>query len=73
MHRPNYNFGHILNAVRANIEPEIYDDVVAWDDDSYGVATGVFLEKLDCGYSVLAYFDKPQVFTWAHVVKIEAP
>lgn len=72
MHRPNYRLDTMLNAVRANVEPEVYDDVVVWDDDGCGLATGLFLKKTDTGYMALAYYDEPQVFTWTHAVKIQA-
>jgi hypothetical protein len=60
-----------MKAVRANIEPEVYDDVVVWDNDGSVIATGLFLKKSDTGYMVLAYFNEPEVFTWDHAVKIE--
>lgn len=71
MRKPDYNFGAMMKAVQAGIEPEVYDDVVSWDDDGYTITAGVLLKKSDNGYMVLAYFDEPQVFTWDHAVKIE--
>lgn len=71
MRKPDYKIGVMLEAVRANIEPEVYDDVAAWDDDSYGVAAGLLLKKSDAGYKVLCYYDEPQVFIWQYAVKIE--
>lgn len=71
MHRPDYRIDVMMKAVQAAIEPEVYDDVVVWDDDGYVTATGLLLEKSDASYKVLNYYDKPRVFTWDHAVKIE--
>lgn len=71
MRKPDYKIDTMMKAVQANIEPEIYDDVVVWDDDGCVVSTGLLLEKSDIGYIVTNYFDKPQTFTWDHAVKIE--
>ncbi|MBS7358957.1 MAG: hypothetical protein KIG84_10095 [Bacteroidales bacterium] len=62
----------MMKAVQAAIEPEVYDDVVVWDDGGYVITTGSLLRKSDDGYSVLNYYDEPRVFTWDHAVKIEA-
>ena len=71
MQRPDYNTGVMMKAVQANIEPEIYDDVVVWDDDGHTVTVGLLLKKSESGYMVLVYYNEPQIFTWDHAVKIE--
>lgn len=71
MHRPNYELGTMINAIKAGIEPAAYDDVVVWDDNGFSLVTGLLLKKSDNGYMVLAYYDEPQVFTWEHAAKIE--
>ena len=71
MHKPDYKIGVMMKAVQANIEPEVYDDVVVWDDNGCVVTTGLLLKKSDAGYMVLCYYDEPEVFTWEHAVKIE--
>ena len=71
MRKPDYKLGDMINAIKAGIEPEVYDDVVAWDDNGCSLAAGLLLRKLSTSYEVLAYFDKPEVFTWEHAVKIE--
>ena len=71
MRKPDYKLGDMINAIRSSIEPEVYDDVVAWDDNGSGLVAGLLLSKSDTNYEILAYFDKPEVFTWEHAVKIE--
>lgn len=71
MRRPNYELGIMIKAVKAGIEPEVYDDVVVWDDNGFSLVTGLLLKKSDTGYMVLAYYDEPQVFAWEHAAKIE--
>lgn len=71
MRKPDYKADVMMKAVQAGIEPDIYDDVVVWDNNGHTISTGLLLKKTGTDYMVLAYFDEPQVFTWNHAVKIE--
>ena len=70
MHKPDYKIDTMMKAVQVNVEPDVYDDVVVWDNGGIVVATGFLLKKSDNGYTVLNYYDEPQVFIWDHAVKI---
>lgn len=70
MHKPDYKIDVMMKAVQANVEPEVYDDVVVWDNGGIVVTTGLLLKKSDTGYMVLNYYDEPQVFSWDNAVKI---